>query len=206
MRTLIARLGSSEFGHCFGGTSWRFAAPEGANPPPRLLLVLDAADERLQLSKVRAIPIFARLDGHTFHALQEYQFDEQDRHVRFDGEAWNTSDSSELPALQEQRLILVSPSAIEDELVADRHDVQDSFLGGSGFIRIGGEPVWLTDEPETTCRCGSERTLIATVGYEQYDAPSGFVLPDHPFFVGEMAYYFFVCEPCRSVGVVTQSS
>lgn len=96
--------------------------------------------------------------------------------------------------------------AEEEPEQASKYDAQDTFLGGDAFLRIRGTPIWLTDTEEVHCVCGREAEFIAAIGYENYDRPSGIVLPNRALFIGELALYFFACLSCLRVVVVSQPS
>jgi hypothetical protein len=82
--------------------------------------------------------------------------------------------------------------------------VIDSFVGETGFIRIGGEPIWVQRREDVACDCGGQMTHAASIGYENYDRPSGLLPGGRPFFLGELAFYFFYCGRCDRVMVITQ--
>ena len=128
----------------------------------------------------------------------------------FDGPSWQVTldpkDALPVP-LPRTPLRLRPITAAEDPRQASSvYDVQDTFLGGSAFIRVRGEPLWLDEPAQPICACGSEMVFVACIGYENYDQPSGLVSPTLPFFIGELALYFFACLPCQRCAVLTQTT
>ena len=89
-------------------------------------------------------------------------------------------------------------------MLRDDEEGVDRFIGGSAFLRVGGNPLWMQEGEGVSCRCGRTPEFVAGVGYEQYGRPSGIVSPGLPFFVGELASYFFLCRSCSRVVVVSQ--
>jgi hypothetical protein len=210
MTTLIAEIGTDRYEHKFGGAGWTAQTGVVEVPPPVLLLTLDLSDPRLDLAGAsRELPLFSRVDASSTEP-QSYVFDAAGRSVTFEGPGWNVAvDPADLftPPLTERRLVLRPAQGDEDPALApSKYEVQDTFLGGSGFIRVRGEPVWLADAEDVVCTCGKETEFVAGIGYERYNAPSGIVSPTRPFFLGELALYFFACLDCRRVVVVSQPS
>lgn len=91
-------------------------------------------------------------------------------------------------------------------MVVSKYAAQDTFLGGSAFIRIGGAPLWIQDPERAGCECGREMVYVASIGYEAYEQPSIFPGLPQAFFLGELARYFFVCTSCVRVAVISQST
>jgi len=65
--------------------------------------------------------------------------------------------------------------------------------------------VWLLDVEEMVCLCGQRMCYIACVGNEAITETQGF-MAGQPFFVGELAFYFFCCPACGNTGVLTQGT
>jgi hypothetical protein len=203
---LIAEVGSEKYRHQFGGERWTIEA-FGSSPPPALLLTLDLGDPRLGAgARENELPLVSRLDGESLNR-QSYFYDPAGLRVLFQGSAWHVSmDSSEsLPLPLPSRDLRLRPARADEDLgQTSKYSVQDTFLGGDAFIRVGGEPLWLTDAEDVSCPCGQALQFAACVGYENYARPSGIVAPTIPFFIGELALYFFVCFGCRFVVVISQ--
>lgn len=205
----IAELGSDRYAHRFGGDSWRVQAPAGASPLPRLLLVLDLADPKLEFESANAeLPLCSRVDGMSLDP-QSYLVDFGKRQASFEGAAWNEplDPRDSLPdPLVEKPLRLRPALPAEDSSQTDVYQVHDTFLGGPSFLRIGGDPLWLTGPEAVRCACGATSRFVAGVGYEKYDDPSGIVDAVTPFFLGELALFFFLCTTCNRITVISQSS
>ena len=206
-RGLTAERGSDAYPHKFGGSSWAIRAP--GQPSPALLMCLVAADPRLELDpQLGEVPLCSRLDGASL-APQSYVFNPVTRGVAFEGERWDVEldPMDVLPnPLPESPLRLRDLTAGEDQEQTDRYDVQDTFLGGGSFLRVGGTPLWIFDAEDVQCTCGRECDFVAAIGYENYDHPSGLVAPATPFFFGEIALYFFLCPPCARMAVLSQAT
>ena len=206
----IVEQGKSSYNHFFGGSAWIPDYPTGAVPPPLLLITLDRRDPKLGALSAESgeIPLVSRVDGMELEP-QIYSINMQASQVVFMGKPWNcpVDPRDALPEplpLRSVRLRNVMSS--EDPLVISKYDVQDTMLGGEAFIRVGGDPIWLTDGENVVCECGKDMQFVASVGYENYDAPSGFIDKNTPFFIGELALYFFICQDCMKMNVLSQPS
>ena len=72
----------------------------------------------------------------------------------------------------------------------------DTFIGGDGFIRVLGPPVWLFETIKPRCpSCRTKMAYVASVGYESQKSAQ-FLENGRPFFPGEFACYFFLCTRC----------
>lgn len=209
MKGFIAESGLDRYEHKFGGNAWTIEAAERSFPSPSLLLTLDTRDPRLGfVTAIPEIPLCSRLDGFSI-ARQLYSFDVNSHRVMFDGPAWHISlDPEDMLAspLPLRNLYLRPLRHDEDDEKASKYAVQDTFLGGDAFLRIRGKPLWLLDPEEVSCLCGKEAEFIASIGYENYARPSGLISPVRPFFIGELALYFFGCLQCKRIVVVSQPS
>jgi hypothetical protein len=204
----IAEAGEDEWGHRFGGTRWTFALPEGSAPAPMLLMTLDLADPRLAWSGARPLPLAElplALHVDDTLARQRYVIEEPAaRRARFAGPPWSHETYVEPDeSAVERRLRLRAARGAE---LGARDAVIDTLLGGSGFLRIGGAPVWVQDAEEVRCECGGAVDLAASIGYQSLGARDGLLASDGPLFLGELVAHFFVCWPCRAVTVVSEST
>ncbi len=124
--------------------------------------------------------------------------------VCFDGPGWEEHDFEPLADLPLRALKLRPALPEEDPGSGEKYAVQDTFVGGRAFLRVKGEPIWL-DRPElVTCSCGQMSQFVAGIGYESGRRVSGIIDDQTPFFLGELALYFFACLPCRRVTVISQ--
>jgi hypothetical protein len=213
MNGLMAALGSGPCPHRFGGTSWKVVTPAGATPRPTLLLAIDLRDPNVQhvlSTEERAyadheLPVVTRSD--LMGDRQTYEYDPMRRSVVFVGGPWSPACEPALPPELAERSISLRPVGPQD-LREGSDDLFDAFLGGPAWLRVGGEPLWRTDPEAVTCTCGVPMLPLVWIGHESLRAwrASGTArfLDDEPFFLGELALYFFVCLRCRRVTVVTQ--
>lgn len=209
MKGFVAELGADGYKHRFGGAEWSIRAAAGALPPPMTLLTLDVSDPRLSItSDILGLPFCSRIDGASLER-QSYVFEPIGRVVTFEGAGWHIqidpADMLPVP-LAERGLRLRPVKTEEDPEQVSKFEAQDTFLGGEAFLRVRGEPIWLGDPEEVECACSRRMKFMAAIGYENHEHPSGIVLPDRPFFIGELALYFFVCLSCRRVVVLSQPS
>jgi len=214
-RGWIGKLGEEPFLHRFGGQSWGAKAKSGGgNPPPVLLLTLDLSDDRLTSlrsggSRAQEIPLCGHLNCAEL-SVQAYQIEAVSRTVQFVTDSPSQTDAGgsllfPVP-LPERRIRLVPMENCHLPVDADTYwQACDSFVGGGSFIRILGPPVWLQHSETEQCRCGRNMDYVASIGYERYDAPAGF-LDKAAFFIGEVAMYFFLCKECMRIHVLSQST
>jgi hypothetical protein len=202
---LIGRPGEDSFAHVFGGSDWTVSGPQGSHPPAGLVVTLDGTDPRLSLNVRGAIPLCTRMDGFAAEP-QRYKILRIERRVMFGGLPWSAPiDDQDLVALPLPRipLRLMPPEPGEDPSQSSKYEVQDTFIGGEGFIRIGGEPLWLGEDEDHECTCGTLMSFVACLGYEN-PAKRSILGALGPFFLGEVAEYFFLCVSCDEVAVVSQ--
>ncbi|WP_224365427.1 hypothetical protein [Hyalangium versicolor] len=209
----IATPGHAHSPHLFGGASWHI---ESANDLvlPTLLLSLDVGrlPEPVSGSSVTCLPLVTYLNCETDSEVQEYRFEERTWRIHWlvgqCKEGRQLPQELRLPApLPEVRVDLrpMQPQEIPDT-EANYWAACDSFLGGEGILRVLGAPLWLTVPLEFHCSCGRAMKYVASLGYELPDTPSRFLKGGQVLFVGEMAFYFFLCGACLRVRVATQST
>lgn len=206
MKASVAEVGDGSYKHYFGGDRWRALSPAKSDPPAVLLITLDLRDPAIGLtSRIGIVPLCSRIDYET-PVIQRYDFDEVTGEVRYLGDAWHVpmdpDDLLPIP-LKESRLRL-RPTKPTEELGGESDPI-DTFLGGDAFIRVRGEPLWLLDPLKPRCECGSLMEYLACIGYEKYNRPSGIVTKTTPFFIGELALYYFLCSQCNTVQVIMQA-
>lgn len=209
MPTFITELTNvqGDYAHRFGGDRWTIECPSESSPEPWLFVTLDTRDPRIGIGRgATELPLCSRGDYET-PERQSYRFYPSTRTVVFDEPGWNVEqhpDDLLLRPLDERKLHLRTADASEEPRTADKYAVQDTFLGGTRFIRVGGEPLWLDRPVDVRCPAGHDALFIAAMGYEPYTRPSGIVSPTRPFFIGELALYFFICYPCQRIIVISQ--
>lgn len=213
MNGLMAVLGGGAFRHRFGGTSWRVVVPDGATPLPTLILTIDMRDPAVHQvlpAEARAyadhaLPVVSRSD--LMGDRQHYGYDPSARTVVFAGESWSPACEPALPSEIPERSISLRGVGPQD-LRPGSDDPFDAFLGGPAWLRVGGDPLWRTDPDSVACGCGVPMVPLVWIGHESMrawgESRAARFLDDEPFFLGELALYFFVCLRCRRVTVVTQ--
>ncbi len=205
--------GDASAPHLFGGSSWRILGGAESPPAPCLLLTLDlTALPESGLGGVAQLPLALYLNCDPGEQVQEYQFEVQTRQIN-----WLAGDCPSghqlppedwLPEPLPERRVSLRPMQPE-ELPGDEERYWascDSFLGGKGFLRVLGAPIWLAEPLEAACVCGRPMRYVASMGYEVFGEPSVFLEGEQVLFVGEMAFYFFLCADCRRVRVLSQPS
>lgn len=206
----IAVLQVGAYSHHWGGTSWITVGDTVDDWT--VLMTLDLHDPRLRTlsTKHTHLPLPTVLNSDAIESPQAYVFDSQRREVRQTMRRDNATPvhpqvAFTLP-LEHRQFDLRPMRAVEipAEDDADAHcDVMDTFVGGSSFIRVAGEPFWLQFPEQHVCSCGRPMSYVAAVGYE---ADSAGWLSERPFFWGEGALYFFYCDDCSRVLVSCQGT
>lgn len=199
----IAEPGHSPYDHRFGGESWTVVSSEEPTTPC-LIASLDLRDPQLGELAIRStVPLFSRMDGPPEPDF--YRFDEGRRTVTYLDAGVDSPEASELEpvvcSLEEVSLRIRFPR--RDENSSNRDIAEDTLYGGSGFFRLGGPGLWVYEAPDINCVCGRDLCLLATIGYQGSRCEQG-LLNGEPFFVGEMALYFAVCQVCPVVAAMAQ--
>jgi len=209
-RGRIGQVGMGEYLHRFGGNSWAVVDPNHSDDLPVLLLVLDLSDPRLAHAaggRLRWLPLCSYINNDVWSERQIYTISPQSQTViatqhvmpRFH---LDDSVKYEIP-LPEKPLRLRAMT--EDEYPTDEErywNACNGFIGGSSFIRVSGPPLWLQWVQVESCECGKNMDYVAAIGYEG----TAVFLEHRPFFIGEGALYFFLCQPCLKVSVICQDS
>lgn len=205
---------SQHFIHSFGGIGWTVLDSQSACPEPSLLLTLDLRDPKLAGLAPNwgcELPLASHLNCDAWTGSQLYQADVERRTLTL----IERSISAPQLLMQEDRLPNPLPHrsmALRDMTSDDvpySEDVYwrlcEEFLNGDSFIRVGGAPVWLQWVEEHYCRCGRVMPYIAGIG-AQSETSNILLLDNAPFFFGEGALYFFLCDECRYLLVDSQST
>ena len=209
----IARAGEDKFAHIFGGSSWNVHDVNNHRSQPTLLINLDLEDPRITLPKIAALqslPLCSHINSDAWTTKQTYQINPATKTVTLvtesaSPEPFNEQDLFPNP-LPERRLRLDKMSLEDYPSNEEMYwKACDRFLGSSSFIRVLGPPLWLQWVEEEVCECGLPMGYVCSIGYENYDIPSG-LIPNRPFFIGEAALYFFLCPPCLKAVVTFQPS
>ena len=211
----IAQVGQGQFRHRFGGSSWAVVGLEVIPIPAALLLTLDLSDPSLGFAFPHIgneLPLVSYINIDVPPEVQTYRVASSSKQVEYVeptiGE-YNVLPSEVCLPVPLPEKPLDFRTANSREVPADEESywsAVDSFVGGEGFIRIGGEPLWLQNRERPVDFDGVPMQHGACIGYERYDQPSGIVSPDIPFFIGEMALYFFVSKARPVVTVLLQST
>ena len=205
----IAQLGRGAYKHRFGGRDWSAEGPLEKLGAPALLVCIDLEDpvlDPLPSFDGNELPLFSYIGHDGLLQRQKYCFRLLERQARceyVEGNADPLPPDVRLPTpLQPRSLVLRPMTAIEipfDE--ESQGKAWHTSLGGDSFLRIGGPPLWIQDPQDGICDCGSECRYIASIGYEAYSRPSGYISQSDPFFIGELAMYFFWCADCKAMWV-----
>jgi len=211
-RGWIAEPGIDNYNHRFGGDRWTVIDPTPKFGGPTLLLTLDLKDPRLaalNLENLPELPLCSYINCNIWSFRQEYRINFKEKKVILEVR----SDSSESPGLD---LLLPNPLKEKSIRLKDMKKKEypvdeitywkayDEFLGGNGFVRILGPPIWLRHRENIECTCGSSVIYAASFGYQFNNEKQKFI-EIQPFFIGEGALYFFICNNCTKLIVISQS-
>lgn len=210
----IASLGKSRYRHRFGGDGWKGVGPlDELLGSPTLLLTLDLRDPRLESlcnPKQRCqLPLFSYLNVVSMDNPQRYEVEHATQRVEFVkassfGEVLPGTAAHPLP---ERPLVLRKMSRSEIPLDEESYwTAGDSFLGGDGYLRVLGPPLWLQEVEWPRDKSRKKMQYCAAIGYENYRRPSGLISATEPLFFGEMAFYFFASDDLSRVAVLWQST
>lgn len=209
----ISKPGDDQYHHRFGGDSWEINTPEGCDRPA-LLIVFDLNDDRLSSigeTEFCELPLCSYINSDCWIARHDYIIDFDKKKVLFHscnnptGFELTAEDKFTLP-LPERRLCLDNMDESDYPVDEDSYwNCTDEILGGDKYIRVLGMPLWLQEPEDVRCNCGKDKTFIATIGYENWDGPYR-LLDDKPFFFGEGVIYFFYCNACKSISVISQTT
>lgn len=208
----ILEIGEGNYNHFFGGSTWSISELEGVKYDPCQVITLDLKDPSLDFisKKLIEIPLITYLNCSINEDIQVYSIDKDNRSISFEknkvDEIYLLDVEDRLPfPLPECSLHLRDMDETEYPIDEDSYwDICDTFLGGESFFRVGGKPLWLDEVEDVKCTCGQKPTFVAQIGYELYDTFS--LIPDKTFYVGENGFYFFYCDDCQKVTVISQSS
>ena len=200
----------SDSGHRFGGVSW---IPKGfvCNlAPPVLLAVIDFSDPVIEACPEPGLkyelPLFTYINFEEIPETLDYTLDSTKKTVDFSshnapGKLLSVEDRLAVPF---REVPMGLQPMTNDEIPIDEESYWkacDSFIGGSGFIRVLGVPVFATDAFELD----DEYTYVASIGYEDPTKNQG-LFHVCPFFPGEFVSYFYVATSggAPRVRVITQ--
>lgn len=210
-RGAIAEVGSTQYRHRFGGSSWSIADQAPLFGGPTVVFVLDLRDPllaELRRAHLTELPLCTYTNCGVWAWPQAFQILPHDREVvliertRSPGDEHIPEFDSPLP---EKPLRLTPMTAIDYPITEELYwQASDCFLGGKRFIRVLGPPLWMYAPARVECECGRTMDYIAALGYERALGQSEFV--DSGLFLGEGAIYWFLCVDCLTLGVVSQST
>lgn len=193
----------------FGGEGWVAEGGRQELGNPVLLMTLDLTAPEVVQSIGRElpfeIPLFSYVNLEGVIGEQEYVLDHAKKLATFSSfedevEILSAEDCLPTP-FPESSLSLRKMKKSEVPVDEDSYwSSVDSFLGGNGFLRVLGKPVYTAD----VTKAGDDFLYLASIGYESFDDPSG-VVADESFYLGEMAHYFFVSKDWQKIKVLTQA-
>lgn len=208
----VAKAGLCDYRHRFGGASWHIMDNMMDDEPPTLLLTLDLQDPNLAIIRtceLAELPLFS----YTYRDVTEqiFRIKPSSKQVVLE----NSITSNRYIIEPQHRLPQVLPekpvylrSMMEHEYPKDEDTywkASENLLGGDSVIRVLGPPLWLQDALEVNCVCGKMMEYVCSIGYE-IDNEYRELLEDQPFFMGELAHYFFLCKSCMIVKNIWQST
>ncbi len=211
----IATRGRSEYRHRFGGESWRVVDRSPAFGGPALVLTLDMRDPVLAgiaAAQIPELPLCSYLACDVWARPQFYQLLPTERRVLLverNGPATEARFPELRGPLPETRLCIEPMTGADYPTTEGTYwAASNSFVGGSRFIRVVGPPLWLYAVATLTCNCGRTMIYVGSLGYESQakNAVRSGLLPGEGVFFGEAATYWFFCQHCLTVGVITQST
>jgi hypothetical protein len=192
---------------------WTVNGPlDDAYGPPALILTLDLTDPRLAEVKsknkgCRELPLFSYING-MVESVQRYTVDYTTHTVRFfKAEPLNGTIeplaicSNPLPTCKLKLRPMKKAELPTSE--AAYWKACDTFCGGDGWLRVGGEPLWLYEAEENWSSKGRPMKYVAAVGYDA-NRNSPFLDEPGQLRFGEMALYFFVSKDLSEVVVSSQ--
>ena len=208
-KTYTVRLGfDKKHLHKFGGNSWTIINKKDMDINPHLLFVFDLNDtifDYLNITKLSELPICSYINSDAWVEEQVYKIDKKSHTIQVISASNPTGfilpDEDKYPNPFAEKLISIE--ALESNTC--QKDI-DCFLGGSSFVRLLDEPLWIQEAKTIRCQtCNKEMKHVLDIGYENWADERG-LLTDEPFFIGEGALYFFYCDSCQELKVVSQSA
>ncbi|HEX5446166.1 MAG TPA: hypothetical protein VFW87_20225 [Pirellulales bacterium] len=205
----IARIGSGQYRHRFGGSSWTLIDQRPLFGGPTLLFVLDLRDPLLAALRgpdLAELPICTYASCGAWAWPQAYRIVPHDMEILLIQKTDPPTDEHYLEfagPLPEKSLDVI-PMTSSDYPTSEELYWQgcDRFLGGTRFIRILGPPLWLYAPAVVRCECRRAMDYVAALGYENTREPSAYI--DGGLFLGEGAIYWFFCRHCRVLAVISQ--
>ena len=210
-----ACLGPDDYHHRFGGSSWTVEGNRLQEDAPAILLNLDLTDPRLKdldRANIGELPLCSYLNCGIWEQEQIYQLHPGEKKISLVQPFNDPVDYAEREdyirvPMGEKRITLVKMGDGDIPVDEDSYwRACDSFLGGDHPIRILGAPLWLQEAESPECICHKKMKYIASIGYENFNEPAGFLDQDNPLFLGEIAIYFFFCMDCSIIKVIGQDS
>lgn len=206
----IANTKEGELSTCrFGGFSWSATGSRRDLGNPVLLVTVDLGlppvSQSVNSKCKLEVPLFSYINIDGIIPFQEYEIDQQAKTVTFKPISENVKLLPAEHCLQVPlpELSLRLRGIRENELSVDEGSywaAMESFLGGEGAIRICGAPLYIDHIPSS-----EGFSYFASIGYESPEVTDG-LLENEPFFLGELAHYFFVSSDWKKVRVVSQAA
>jgi hypothetical protein len=205
----IAQIGSGQYKHRFGGSSWSVKDQSPLFGGPTLLFVFDLRDPllaRLGQTHLTELPLCTYANCGAWASPQAYRIRPRDMEIVLT-ERTDPPTDEHYPEfagpLREKALHLVPMTSVDYPTTEELYwQASDSFLGGTSFIRVIGPPLWMYAPATVECECGRLMDYVAALGYERVRGRSEFV--EGGLFLGEGAIYWFLCPACLALGVISQ--
>jgi hypothetical protein len=209
----VAQLGKGVFSHRFGGSDWMGDSDDPSQRAAQLL-TLDLRDPVLSAidkSVLNELALCSCINSTACYGLQVFQIDLENHQVNLVRVSVETPEpipvADQFPIPLASKALALRPMHANELPTAEEEywDACDGFVGGSSPIRVLGPALWLQHVEHHTCFCGRDMVYLASIGYENYGSPAGY-LDRAPLFFGEFAQYFFYCQRCLRYHVSSQST
>jgi len=203
-----------QFRHSFGGNSWQTCDANPFKDGPALLFTFDLTDpqlQRLQIGSLTELPLCSYINSTVMNELQEYEILPEKRTIllvkKLVGPKVAHNGEAALPNPLPQRSISLRPMS-EDEYPYDESsylNCVDNLSGGDAFIRVLNVPIWDDNkvQPLTVycSNCATTMMHVVTMGSE--NANGRFYLPNECLYFGDFFLYFFLCQGCLRLKVIS---
>lgn len=212
----IAEVGEDSYCHKFGGSSWNLVSTitQELHDAPTLLLNLNLNDSRLNslsIPLLAELPICSFINSNAWENKLVFEIIPHSHTVKLVSlgleHLADYGEEDQLPIPLPEKRIRLRAMKEEDYPLNEQMywNNWDKFIGGPSFIRVLGPPIWLQWVEKEACECGVLMKYVCSIGYESSERPSG-LLNSTPFFRGEGAQYFFLCNNCLKIAAIFQST
>ena len=209
--------GYTLYQHSIGGKDWKHI-DIGSHHDPMLMLTIDFRDPhfaQFQSSGLVELPIVFFEENPTADISASYHVS-KNRIITFLYQ--NKQMKSEIDLVEKNTGSLDVIPCIIDPLPIDQFCVNEENYwtaceafwtcgdrdGNPSVIRILGEPVWSQWVFEEFCEYGSKMDYVVSIGYDVSNNSK--LSPGKQFMFIEGGMYFFFCQHCCNIHMITQST